>query len=216
MKRALGLLLLAAGCAAPEAAPIDDLAFELAVAQQVPLDLENAKVGDWVVYSVRREGDPRPLPLKYAVVAEDRGALWIENRRHTGTGDMVVKSKFDRAGKLLEQWVGEPGGAPGQTFPHPRRPEAPAPRRDPGSAQADLKEEQEVVTVRGKAFACTKITTTLRYPGGRQSVMASWFSRDVPLGPRKYGGLVKRQFGRFTMELVAQGVDARPELTIPR
>lgn len=215
MKRAL-LLLFASACASPPApGPVEDPAFEMAVAQQVPIDLENARAGQWAVYTVRREGDPVTHPVKYAVVGEEGGGLWIENKVRTDTGEIVVKSKLDRAGKLLEQWVGEPGGIPGQTYPNPRR-EAPPARRDPSAAQPSTKEERESVTLRGRTYDCVKVTTVLRYPKGGESRMVNWFAKEVPLGPRKYGGLVRRQFGRFTMELAAHGGDAKPELAIPK
>jgi hypothetical protein len=33
---------------------------------------------------------------------------------------------------------------------------------------------------------------------------------------KSYGGVVRRVFGKFTMELAAHGEDAKPELEIPK
>ena len=47
--------------------------------------------------------------------------------------------------------------------------------------------------------------------------MVNWFSKEVPFaGQKNYGGLIKRQFGRFTMELALFGSEPpRAELEIP-
>ena len=48
------------------------------------------------------------------------------------------------------------------------------------------------------------------------AVMTNWFSREVPFAPtRTLGGLVKRQFGRLSMELVAGDRNGKPEMQIP-
>jgi hypothetical protein len=129
-----------------------------------------------------------------------------------------VKSKLDRAGKLLEQWVGEPGGDPGRTFPPPTGGPAPAPKsvRDSSGAKADSKEEPDRIVVGGKPYDCTRVTTVLAYPDGRKSTMTNWFSREVRFAPtRTLGGLVKRQLGRLSMELVVSDRDAKPEMQVP-
>ena len=57
---------------------------------------------------------------------------------------------------------------------------------------------------------------TLTYPDRRKSKMINWFSKDVPFAAsRTLGGLVKRDFGRLSMELIKIDRDARPELLIP-
>jgi hypothetical protein len=90
-------------------------------------------------------------------------------------------------------------------------------RRDSSAAQPKVKEEPDTLLIGGKAYACTKVTTELTYAGGRKSTMVNWMSKDVPFaGQLTHGGLVKRQFGRITMELVDYGAQgARPELAIP-
>ena len=72
-------------------------------------------------------------------------------------------------------------------------------------------------TVGGRPYTCTRVTTTLTYPDGRKSTMLNWFSKDVPFASNaRHGGLVKRQFGRLTMELpVFDLKGARIELQLP-
>ncbi len=222
MKRTLALLVLAAGCSSAPQAPPDELAFETALATQLAYDLGQVKAGDWVLYTVRVRGTVQADYYKWAVVGEDGTALWIENRRpaHPNPMPMVVKSKLERTGKLLEQWIGEPGGAPAQVYPNPRRPaEPPAARRDSAVALVVTEEQADSLTVAGKAYACTKVTTTLSYPDGRRSAMTNWLSPEVPfpvlVGGKPRGGLVRRQIGRLTVDILDHGSGARPELTIP-
>ena len=88
--------------------------------------------------------------------------------------------------------------------------------RDSAGAKADSKEEADRIVVGGKPYDCTRVTTVLAYPDGRKSTMTNWFSKDVPFAPtRALGGLVKRQFGRLTMELISGDHNAKPELLIP-
>jgi len=225
MKRALTIALLL-GCSPapkPPAQPAgDDLAFELGIASQLAYDPSALKVGDFVLYSVRVDPTGQTNPYKWAVVGDEGGALWVENRRPPeggASGPMIVKSKVDRAGKVLEVWIGTPGGAAVKYYPRAGQPAEPppSPRRDSGSAQAQTREEPDRVSLSGKAYACTKVTSTLAYPDGRKSTLTSWFSKDVPFASSTtYGGLLRRKLGRFTMELVTSGTNAPPELTIPR
>ncbi len=222
MKRAAAFLLVAAGCSAAERpAPSDEAAFEMALATQLAYDPALVKVGDWAAYAVRVRGSPKVEYYRWAAVGEENGAIWIENRRPAppNPSPMIVKSKIDRAGKLLEQWVGVPGGRPGRSYPGPEwsaRP--PAQRRDSSVAALVTREESESLAVGGRTYSCTKVTTELTYPDGRRSVMVNWLSHDVPfpvlVGGKPRGGLVRRQVGRLTVDLLEHGGGARPELTI--
>lgn len=222
MKRFLLPALLAACAPAPEAPspPADDLDFEMALASQLPFDPTAVRPGQYVLYLARVEGGPAQT-LRWAALAAEGETLWIENRRPAPPNPrpMVIKSRIDRTGKLLEQWVGEPGGIPVRTYPRKDEavsPPAPAPRRDPSTAQARREERPDRITVAGKTYACTLVTSTLAYPDGRMSTLRQWFSKDVPFpASPTLGGLVRRTFGRFTMELMAAGDGARPELAIP-
>ena len=72
------------------------------------------------------------------------------------------------------------------------------------------------IVVGGKPYDCTRVTTVLAYPDGRKSTMTNWFSKEVPFGPtRALGGLVKRQFGRLSMELVTGDHNGKPEMQVP-
>jgi hypothetical protein len=218
MKKALAaLLVVTAGCSSSgEGEKRTESAFENDMASTIMFDPALLRAGDRVVYFVKRTGDAETQKYAWAAVAEDRGAIWIENSIPWNTKRAIVKSKLDRAGQLLEQWVGEPGGIPGQTWPTPTAGPAPKPVRDSAGAKADSKEEFDRIVVGGKSFDCTRVTTVLAYPDGRKSTMTNWFSKDVPFAPtRALGGLVRRQFGRLSMELVTGDQSGKPELAIP-
>jgi hypothetical protein len=226
MKAAALLLLGMAACSSPgpSAPPAggDDLAFELGIASQLGYDPAALKVGDFVLYSVRVDPTGQTNPYKWSVVGEEPGALWMENRRPPEgghPGPMIVKSKVDRGGKVLEVWIGAPGGTPVKYYPRAGQPAEPppSPRRDSSAAQAQTKEEVDRLSLVGKTYVCTKVTSTLSYPDGRKSVLTNWFSKEVPFAASKaYGGLVRRRLGRFTMELVTFGTNAQPELPLPK
>lgn len=218
MKRALlAVLLLGAACSSKGGGEkMSESEFETRVASSLQFDPSLLKTGDRVVYFVKRTGDAETQKYAWSAVAEDGGAIWIENAMPFDTGRMVVKTKLDRGGKILEQWIGEPGGIPGQTYPNPRTGDAPRQVRDSSVAKAETKEDPDRVTVGGKPYDCTRVTTVLSYPDGRKSTMVNWFSKDVPFPvSRTLGGLVKRQFGRLTMELVTGDRNGKAELVIP-
>jgi len=219
MKKALSILLLAAGCSSPggAAAGQGDLEFEKFVATQLAFDPALLRGGQRVLYAVRQQGATTPEYYQWAAVGEDAQGLWIENKVPHPPTDMVKKYKMDRTGKLLEYWAGPPGGVPAQLFPKPGTSAPPQPRRDSSGAQPKSTEAPDSIIVAGKTYACTKVTTELSYANGRKSTMVNWMSKDVPFaGQRTHGGLVKREFGRITMELVDSGdKGARPELVIP-
>ncbi len=222
MRKISALLLAAAvaGCGPASApAPRDSEAFEMDLVQQLVIDLPGLKVGEWALYFLKKRGDPGMDPVKYSVVEEEGAALWVEQQRTVDGRRLVAKSKLDRTGKLLDQWYGESGGMPARTYAGPggkaAGEDAPPPRRDSSAAQDQTDRKTEVIEAGGKTYICTKITTTLTYPDGRKSTMINWCSKDVPLGPKDVGGLVRRTFGRFSMELADHGTDARPELSLP-
>ncbi|HEX7896268.1 MAG TPA: hypothetical protein VF950_00715 [Planctomycetota bacterium] len=208
------------GCAAPPpkapAAPVNDLEFERFVATQLPFDAALLKGGDWALYTLKAQGVIRPEHYKWSVVTADVKGLWIENKvPHAETG-MITKSRYDRAGKPVEIWMGPPGGVPAQVWPKPGTPMAPPAR---AAAPPPLREEAEPVAAAGRTFRCVKVTSEATRPDGRKIPVVSWFSSEVPFaGQARYGGLVKRQAGRVTMELVDSGnaPRPRPELEIPK
>ena len=219
MKKAFALLLLAAGCSSSSKSEESaaDLEFEKFVATQLAFDPALLKGGQRVLYTVRQQGSATAEYYQWAAVGEDAQGVWIENKVPHPPTDMVKKYKMDRTGKLLEYWAGPPGGNPAKLFPKPGAAEPPPVRRDSSAAQPQSKEEPDTLTIGGKTYPCTKITTVLSYAGGRKSTMVNWLSREVPFaGQLTQGGLVKRQFGRITMELVDYGAQgARPELALP-
>jgi len=220
MKNALAALLLFSAAACSSSGGGDkrtEADFENDMASSIMFDPALLKAGDRVVYFVKRKGETQTQKYTWAVVSDEGASLWIENNFPYEAGRVVSKTKIDRSGKILEQWVGEPGGVPGQTFPSPTGAAAqPKPVRDSSSATADSKEEPDRIVIAGQSYDCTRVTTVLTYPDKRKSTMINWFSKDVPFAAsRTLGGLVKRQFGRLTMEIVKVDRDARPELLIP-
>ena len=220
MKRMLlaPLFLLAAGCAGNGGAGerMTETDFETKIASAIAFDPALLKVGDRVIYFVKRSGENQSQKYTWSAVGEDAGAVWIENKVPFDARPMIVKTKVERSGKVLEQWIGEPGGVPGKTYPTGRNEEGPRPVRDASAAKADSKEEFDRITMSGKPYDCTRVTTNLVYPDGRKSTMINWFSKDVPFAASKaLGGLVKRQFGRLTMELVTGDHGGQPEMQIP-
>jgi len=217
MKKLLLAILLTASCSSEGGRndTISEADFETKIATSIAFDPVLLKNGDRVTYLVKQAGE-NSQRYTWSAVSEDRAGLWIENNMPFNVSRMVVKTKLDRSGKILEQWVGEPGGIPGQTFPSPTGHAAqPKPVRDSSAAQADSKEEPDRIVVSGQSYDCTRVTTVLTYPDRRKSTMINWFSKDVPFAAsRTLGGLVKRQFGRLTMELIKVDHDARPELLI--
>jgi hypothetical protein len=222
MKHSLLAILVAAagvaGCSsgAPADQRMTESEFETKIASAISFDPALLKVGDRVVYFVKRTGETTTQKYSWSAVAEDKGAVWVENSVPFNVSRMVVKTKLERSGKMLEQWVGEPGGVPGQTYPSPKSGDAPKHVRDSASAKADEKQDIDRVTVGGKTYECTRVTTVLAYPDGRKSTMTNWFSKEVPFAPNPaLGGLVKRQFGRLSMELIIGDRNAKAEMQIP-
>jgi hypothetical protein len=226
---AVALLALLAACGgggAPSRPPegaSDEMQFEMAIASQIAFDVTRLKNGEWALYSIRLVGKAQPDYVKFQVVDEDASSLWIENKVPALPRPFVLKSRFEKAtGNLLEHWRGEAGSAmPAKLYPSEKKaPEAPT-RRDPSVAKPQIKEDVDQVTVGGKTWTTARVTTTLAYPDGRKSVLTDWYHKDVPfavvVGGKSYGGVVRRQFGRMTMELVDSGsTGARAELEIPK
>jgi hypothetical protein len=218
MKKLLLAFLLAAGCSSGGGSSAEEKSaeteFETKIATSIAFDASLLRVGDRVVYLVKRMGEDSQR-FTWSAVSEEGTAVWIENNVPNMAGRLVWKAKLDRSGKLLEQWGGEPGGVPARRYAAGNASEPPK-VRDSSSANADSKEEPDRITVGGRSYDCTRVTTTLTYPDRRKSTMINWFSKDVPFAASKtLGGLVKRQFGRLTMELISGDHNAKPELLIP-
>jgi len=137
MKKALLAILFTASCSSgggPAEQPAES-DFENKIASALMFDVALLRTGDRVVYLVKRTGENSQRYI-WSAVSEDAGAVWIENAVPFESSRMVVKTKFDRAGKMLEQWVGEPGGVPGQTYPKLQSGEAPKQVRDSSAAKS--------------------------------------------------------------------------------
>ena len=219
MKRMLlaPLFLIAASCGSGGGSGerMTETDFETKIASSITFDPSLLKTGDRVVYFVKRTGDNQSQKYSWTAVDEGGGAVWIENKVPFEPRPMIVKTKVERTGKVLEQWIGEPGGDPGKTYPNAHSDEGPRPIRDASTAKADSKEDPDRIVVGGKPYDCTRVTTNLVYPDGRKSTMINWFSKEVPFAASKaLGGLVKRQFGRLSMELVVGDHSGQSEMQI--
>jgi hypothetical protein len=236
MKRRVPALLLLAltACAPPpkhsnpDESRVED--FERAVVMAVGVqETTQLKMGQWVLYSVRSEGSTASFSTRIAVVAAGDGTYWIENRTVTpgpgGTSKHTVISKFqiDASAKPLQLWVGElPTPRPTKVFPgkdargNPIEP----PKASPPDSRIKVDIARELVSLSpSKQFDCTRLTSKVVYPDGKETKLVTWCCKDVPFSAvhegKLYGGVVRRTYGRHTLELVAMGTDAVPELTIP-
>lgn len=219
MKRtALALLILAACAPAKKDDPKPDPNAELVAAAQLMFDMSKLSEGDWARYTIRQEGTG-PQVVKFAAVkGGDAEGIWIENKVPGDPAPFIIKSKYGWKGELIERWVGEPGSLrPAKIFPTDQKTETP---KQPEEPKVSTKIEEERITISGRTFDCAKITTTLTYSSGRTSTLTNWCSPEVPFSVlhegKSYGGLVKRLFGKITMELANYGQDAQVELVIPK
>jgi hypothetical protein len=215
MKR-LAILLLAACSSTPKNDAPPDAQADLVLAAQLLFDLSQVNYGQWARYTIRQEGNPNPEVVKYAAVGGDADGIWIENKVPAQPRPFIIKSKYSWKGELLEQWVGEPGSPkPAKIFPS--KSAGPAKKGEEPKTRTTI--EDDFVTLAGKTYRCSKITTTLAY-SNRTSTLINWCSPDVPFSVmaegKSHGGVVRRVFGKFTMELAAHGEDAKPELEIPK
>lgn len=154
MKKALLAILLTASCSSGggQAGPSAETEFETKIATSIAFDPALLRQGDRVVYFVKRSGETQTQKHSWAAVSDEGATLWIENNVPFDGGRMVSKTKIDRSGKVLEQWVGEPGGIPGQRYSSAQAGPAPRPVRDSSTAKADSKEEPDRVVVGGEAL----------------------------------------------------------------
>src|SRR2546422_945079 len=157
MKKALIAVLLTAGCSSPggEGEKMTETDFETKIATSIAFDPALLRSGDRVIYFVKRKGEVETQKYSWAAVAEEGSTIWIENKVPFAPNSMIVKTKLERSGKVLEQWIGEPGGDPGRRYSSQGSADVPKPVRDSGSAKADSKEEPDRITVGGKPYDCT-------------------------------------------------------------
>ena len=85
MKHSLLAILVAAagvaGCSsgAPADQRMTESDFETKIASAISFDPALLKVGDRVVYFVKRTGETTTQKYSWSAVAEDKGAVWVEN-----------------------------------------------------------------------------------------------------------------------------------------
>lgn len=223
MKHLLPVLVLLGGCATGGSAGGPSTDQELSVVMSLAVqDPSQLQVGQWVLYSVRREGSPTPFSTKISCVGQEGTGWWLENRTPSGAGFAIWKSLIDKDGKLLELWVGEPGGRASKVYPGMDMHGNPIP--PPKIVQPDpsirVETAKETVAAGGRKFDTTKLTTTTAHQGGQSTTMMTWCSPEVPFsvvhGGTPYGGVVRRIYGRTIMELVATGTGATAELQVVR
>jgi hypothetical protein len=226
MKRAIALLLMAGcadlppqgGAATPAAADPGPTAldFEKFVVTQFAFDPSFVRTGYRATYVLKVQGEGLSEHHSIAAVADAPNGVWVEIRRPAPPVGMIEKSLYERTGRLLERWVGPPGGSPAQTYPPPGQPLPPPGPRQP--VPVKVQEVTDRISVGGRGYDCLRLTSPLKYPDGRMGTLVSWFSAEVPFsGTAKYGGIVKRTAGRASLELLTHAAaGAKPELDLPR
>jgi hypothetical protein len=222
MKHPAFLLLLAAG-GCTSSAPADPAPTQEqdgAIVCALAYDCGQVRVGQRVLYRLTRAGVAEPKYVKLqATAAEQDATFWVELTVPAEPRPFIVKSRLDRAGRLCEQWQGEGGSkGPAKTYPTGT---GTAPAKPADNTRADAVVTDETITVGGREWVCKKVATKLTYPDGRTRTMITWCHADVPftntVGSASYGGVVKRVYGMFTLELTDYGqTGARAELEIPK
>src|SRR5476649_1678720 len=96
MKRTLlaPLFLIAAACGSSDSSPGEKMTetdFETKIATAIAFDPSLLKVGDRVIYFVKRTGENQTQKYYWSAVAEDGGAIWIENKVPFDPRPMIVK-----------------------------------------------------------------------------------------------------------------------------
>jgi hypothetical protein len=192
---------------------------DIMVATMVSTDPMSILEGQWVIYGVLVQGEAQSQTTKIQVTKADPDGVWIEQKiQPPNMTPWVIKSKFDRKGALLERWAGEAGSpAPAKVYPRADGREPPA---GPAPTSVKVESTRETITVRGQSWDCTKLISTITYSGGKTTVLTDWCHPAVPFPVLKdgqpVGGVVKREYGRYRVELFAHGMGAREELRIPK
>ena len=215
-------LLLSAGCKSSSSSnngTPDRSLRKMVRLQQIFFDVSRARVGDWALYSGGFKGGPR-YRFQYAIVSGNDKAIWVENRVPDVMEAMIIKSKWSRTGALMEEWIGPAGGKPVQTYGGSNAIPPPPSAGANTNPDVNSKEKEVEFKAAGKTYFCTRITTHLRSARGRATTMVNWCSLEVPFwvtgGTKQYGGLIRREFGDFAMQLVDHGNQLqRRELLIP-
>ena len=214
-KRILPFLLLLSACQTARKEtpkpPATDL--QTLYRSQLTIDPDRLQVGQWVRYAAQENENAPRQSITFSVVRKSETGLWIENRvpGKGGIGTWIIKTKYSLRGDLLEQWVGEPGDSrPTRIDTGEKRP----PISSETTGEVAVQTTKESITVAGHSYRTTKITTTLE-----NTTLTNWCAKEIPFPARakgrSRGGVVKRVFGTFRMELAAHGTDAREELPLP-
>ena len=227
------LLVLALAACTPQqkpSGPDDSLReHERAIVMTVNVqETSQLKVGQWARYSARTSGSPAVYSTRLSVVAAEGGNYWIENRTNSpGSGSglkvAVVKYQIDAAAKPLQMWYAESGANPLKIYPGKDAAGNPIqlarPPEQDSKSKVDIAKESITIHHTGKMFDCTRLTSKATYPDGRETKMTTWCSPEVPFAVvyngNSYGGVVRRTYGEYTLELDAKGTDAVAELALP-
>jgi hypothetical protein len=166
---------------------------------------------------VSAKGDPQNYLTKIQVTGQDDRGIWIEQRVPTELRPVIYKSKIGKDGALLEGWVGEARAA-APTKIYPRDGGAPAPA--PAASNVRAEATRETITVRDKTYDCTKLVTVILRADGSTRTITEWCNAAVPFSAlhdgKPVGGLVRREFDRYKVELIECGEGAVEELPLPK
>ena len=222
--RACSLLVLAlAACAQsqrPGAVSDENKRRDLGIVMAVGIqETTQLKTGQWALYSVRSAGSTERHATRIAVVASDDGKYWIENKTITpdpsGKSHVVImKYQIDASAKPLQLWVSQGSARPAQIAM-----ESPKPTSPETNPKVEIAQETITLQATGKAYECTRLTSKASYKDGRETSLVTWCSPKVPFPAvhegKAYGGVVRRTYGQYTLELDATGTDAVAELQLP-
>jgi hypothetical protein len=217
------LVLTLAACAQPpkpasvsDEQKLRDLGIVMAVGIQETTQL---KTGQWALYSVRSTGSTDRHATRIAVVASDDGKYWIENKTITPDSSgkshvVIMKYQIDASAKPLQLWVSQGSARPAQIAM-----ESPKPTSPETHPKVEIGQETITLQATGKAYECTRLTSKASYGNGRETTLVTWCSSKVPFPAvhegKSYGGVVRRTYGQYTLELDATGTDAVAELLLP-
>jgi hypothetical protein len=179
---------------------------------QCPVDLADAKEGRWMTYLMKTSVSETRYTLR--VVGKIDADWLIESWFDTGALKYAWLYRVGPDRLVRKAWAAAEGETEWTSVPVKEAPKPVA----PDTSKLELKESDEKKQVRGGAFDCKRIDSTISI-GGRTYASASWYSKDVwKFVPTKDqpGGLVAMESGDATTTLDATGEDAKPTLPLPK
>jgi hypothetical protein len=226
VRRVLAVLVLPAlaGCifgsgASSKATPVpEEMRRPRLVAPKLPDrhlygDLAKLRPGQWATY---REGS-RTLTLAAVGVAGDR--FWIEVIEQAPDYTRLVSARLvSPDGVIHKAYYGEIFKNDEKSAVEPQSLEQDAATAPPRLGETGRETGEETVVVGGRELRAHRVKVRYEDLEGRLTEEVTLWHKDVPpvYAGSDAGGLVRRQAGAATVELIGFGTDARPSIEIPR